>query len=208
MKDYLQRRYLGQIDEYQARKDLFARHSRGDGHAVDSPALSLAHSRSDTHLLLDRDRPTSRRGFLQRTATIDIEDQPSAHEHPIELRHRLDSDPIHDDRATREKRPYRHSHSEQTASSLHHHLQPNYRYSFEHDEPSAYSMANRLSLPLTPYSASSDPGPYHSPWFNTPMELSGVTRFQFPQRREPSMEHPSTFFAAESNLVSTSADTR
>jgi hypothetical protein len=38
-----------------------------------------------------------------------------------------------------------------------------------------------MPLPLTPYSASSDPGPFHSPWFNTP---TSPFNFRFPQSQE------------------------
>ena len=43
------------------------------------------------------------------------------------------------------------------------------------------SFPDRMPLPLTPYSTSSDPGPFHSPWFGTP---TSPFNFRFPQSQE------------------------
>ena len=46
------------------------------------------------------------------------------------------------------------------------------------------SYASSIPGPLAPYSAASDPGPYHSPWSHTPTNPYGVVNFHFPKSQE------------------------
>jgi hypothetical protein len=96
----------------------------------------------------------------------------------------------------RKSRPFRHSCSDQqttdnlTKNHNNSFLVP-YRHSFEqqHEKrtlPSAIPtipFATGIPLPLTPYSASSDPGPYHSPWSNTPTNPYGLVNFSKKSRK-------------------------
>ena len=45
-------------------------------------------------------------------------------------------------------------------------------------------FATAIGLPPAPYSASSDPGPYHSPWSNTPTNPYGLVNFHFPKTQK------------------------
>jgi len=101
----------------------------------------------------------------------------------------------------RKSRPFRHSYSDQqTTNELNkNHQNQNflvpYRHSFEQQQqqhekrtlPSAIptmSFAGAAHLPVGPYSASSDPGPYHSPWSHTPTNPYGLVNFHFPKSQE------------------------
>lgn len=302
VKDYLQRRYLEQINENQTRKDTFLKcrsddlnyrclkrdsssglvqsfeHiSKSDHHhhhphsyistspgssthlksdtgikarSFDSSSLLLQHSVSDTNLCCalsasDTDflqstsgnivRSQSKRGLLQRCATIDMEDAPASNiddeqmatspTSPIQDEKgdggkitfsidRPDDDDDDDDDTTdikspsmpmhrphhRKSTPFRHSYSDQQATE-----EPNrnfllpYRHSFEHqsqqvsphDKRSPTSTMTSMAFPggvpvssHPPYSASSDPGPYHPVWSNTPTNPYGLVNFHFPKSQE------------------------
>jgi hypothetical protein len=96
----------------------------------------------------------------------------------------------------RKSRPFRHSHSDQpTTGQLTKHNQNflvPYRHSFEqkHEKRTLSSAITTMPftsggpVPLAPYSASSDPGPYRSPWSHTPTNPYGLVNFHFPKSQE------------------------
>lgn len=300
VKDYLQRRYLEQINENQTRKETFlkcrsddlnyrclkrdsssglvqsfehisksdhhhyhhpqtfittspgcATHLKSDtgikARSFDSSSLLLQHSVSDTNLCCalsasDTDfiqstsgnivRSQSKRGLLQRCATIDMEDAPPSNTDDEQMASSPTS-PIRDEKVDggkitfsidrpdddeddtedikspsiplhrphqRKSTPFRHSHSDQPTSE-----EPNrnyllpYRHSFEHQshQPLPHEkrsptlamtpmvFASGVPVPThAPYSASSDPGPYHPVWSNTPTNPYGLVNFHFPKSQE------------------------
>lgn len=303
MKDYLQRRYLEQINEHQARKDTFLKcrsddlnyhcvksepssilvsscehisksdeHSHPHNHrhhilsnststpsamhktntnlkaySFDAPGTLLQHSVSDTNLCCAASasetnfvqspsgniiRSQSKRGLLQRCATIDMEDAPPSNINDEQMTslptspttvEKLDAGKItfsidrpddeddvdDDDKQTtnqanepiiqhvRNSRRFRHSYSEQKAndestSNYNNTLCVPFRHSFEQQNEKrtfssglpTISCTNNVPLPITPYSASSDPGPYLSPWSNTPTNPYGLLNFHFPKSQE------------------------
>ncbi|CAF2845311.1 unnamed protein product [Rotaria sp. Silwood2] len=301
VKDYLQRRYLEQINEHQTRKETFIKCRSDDlnyhhikrepssqlvqscehiskpndhyhhhhhyhntllnsssipstihksnttvkAHSFDSSSVLLQHSVSDTNLCCtlsasDTDfiqsqdgnitRSQSKRGLLQRCATIDMEDTPASNiddEHmtslptsPVTVEKldagkitfsidRPDDDDDNDGDQTKplsiqpniqhqaKTRPFRHSYSDQpttdeSANKNNNNLLVPYRHSFEHpNEKRTFSSAittmscqSGVPLPVAPYSASSDPGPYLSPWSNTPTNPYGLMNFHFPKSQE------------------------
>ncbi|CAF0886480.1 unnamed protein product [Rotaria sordida] len=300
VKDYLQRRYLEQINEHQTRKepvtkcrsdDLNYRHIKrepsselvqscehisksdnhhhhhhhqtllnssstpstihksnttGKAHSFESSAAVLQHSLSDTNLcctlsasdtnfIQSQDgnitRSQSKRGLLQRCATIDMEDTPASNiddeqmtslpTSPISVEKldagkitfsidRPDDDNDNDDSDRRKSlslqsniphqersRLFRHSYSEQQTSDEltnkdNNNLFVPYRHSFEHPNEkrifsstiTTMSSQTGVPLPVTPYSASSDPGPYLSPWSNTPTNPYGLVNFHFPKTQD------------------------
>lgn len=62
-----------------------------------------------------------------------------------------------------------------------------------------FTSPNRLPLPRTPYSATSDPGPYQSPWLNTP--TSSTFNFRFPHPQEQTLVHAQGTIAQLSTLT-------
>ena len=298
VKDYLQRRYLEQINENQTRKDTFLKcrsddlnyrclkrdsssglvqsfehiskpeHHHHHHHAYlstppgssthlksntgvkarsfDSSSLLLQHSVSDTNLCCalsasDTDfvqsssgniaRSQSKRGLLQRCATIDMEDAPASNIDDEQMTSSPTS-PIQDEKVDggritfsidrpddevdeedeqdikspsmpfyrqhqRRSEPFRHSYSEQQTSEEHNrnYLLP-YRHSFEHQsqhEKRSSTSTTASNMPFTggvpvsnhsPYSASSDPGPYHAMWSNTPTNPYGLVNFHFPKSQD------------------------
>lgn len=77
-------------------------------------------------------------------------------------------------------------------------LSPYHYLSEQELERKTFVSPNRLSLPRTPYSATSDPGPYHSPWLNTP---TSTFNFRFPHPQEPSTVHAQGTIAQLSTLT-------
>jgi hypothetical protein len=200
-------------------------------HSVSDTNLCCALSASDTNFIQSQSgniiRSQSKRGLLQRCATIDMEDTPASNiddEHMTSLPtsptadEKIDAGAItfnidrpddDEDEETkslsiepnnqceRKSRPFRHSYSDQQSTNdliktnNNNFLAP-YRRSFEqqHDKrtiPSAIttmSFASNAPLPLAPYSAASDPGPYHSPWSHTPTNSYGLMNFHFPRSQE------------------------
>jgi len=207
-------------------------------HSASDTNLCCALSASDTNFI----RSQSKRGLLQRGATIDMEDAPSSsnnnnnnnnnnNETNDELMTSLPTSPVADeksdagkitfsidrvdddeveeeeedddetkslsrqstDQCEQKSRRFRHSYSEQqrTDRPNQNYLLP-YRHSFEqqHDKralPSAIptgSFSSGVPGPLAPYSAASDPGPYHSPWALTPTNPYGLVNFHFPKSQE------------------------
>ncbi|CAF1074043.1 unnamed protein product [Rotaria sp. Silwood1] len=301
LKDYLQRRYLEQINEHQARKETFIKCRSDDlnyhyikreppselvqscehisksndsyyhhhrhtllnasstpstihtsnptvkAHSFDLSSALLQHSVSDTNLcctlsssdtnfIQSQDgnitRSSSKRGLLQRCATIDMEDTPASNiddEHMTSLPtspvtvEKLDAGKItfsidrpdddDDDNNIGDQtknlsihsniqhqgktRPFRHSYSDQpttdeSANRNNNNLFVPYRHSFEHPNEkrtfssniTTMSCQTSVPLPVTPYSASSDPGPYLSPWSNTPTNPYSLVNFHFPKSQE------------------------
>lgn len=75
-----------------------------------------------------------------------------------------------------------------------------YHHLSDHDqEKRMFASPNRLPLPHTPYSATSDPGPYHSPWLNTP--TSSTFNFRFPHPQEQTLVHAQGTIAQLSTLT-------
>ena len=141
MKDYLRRRYRTEVDE--------------DRLFVQPTTSSNLHVR----------RLHSKRGVLQRSKTIDMDDGTSSND---------DTQPSSEKEGNAD---LPRSRSFQPSSTDSHRL---FFPSFDH-EGHLSPLVNRLSLPVTPYSAASDPGPYHSPWSHTPPSPSvGLLNFQFP----------------------------
>ena len=105
-----------------------------------------------------------------------------------------------DNQHERKSRLFKHSYSDQhkTDDLIKNQQNQNflgpYRHSFEHQHqhekrilPSAIttmSFPTGVPLPMAPYSAASDPGPYHSPWLNTPTNPYNLVNFHFPKSQE------------------------
>ena len=68
----------------------------------------------------------------------------------------------------------------------------------QEQEQRTSTFPSGIPLPLTPYSASSDPGPFHSPWFNTP---TSTFNFRFPQSQEPAVANAQGSIAQLSSLT-------
>lgn len=77
-------------------------------------------------------------------------------------------------------------------------LSPYHHISEQEHERKTFASPNRLGLPHTPYSATSDPGPYHSPWLNTP---TSTFNFRFPHPQEPATVHAQGTIAQLSTLT-------
>ena len=221
-------------------------------HSVSDTNLCCALSASDTHFIQSQSnnisRSQSKRGLLQRCATIDMEDTPASNQNDEQMVSsptspindekldagriifsidRPDDEDEHQQRTKstdrlkeehpnqhdlksqlmqinshreRKSRPFRHSHSDQPVTDLrmkttnNNFLSP-FRHSFEqqmipHDNRtlpiplSNIHYQNPLSIPLAPYSAASDPGPYQSPWGHTPTNPYGLVNFQFPKSQD------------------------
>ena len=209
-------------------------------HSVSDTNLCCALSASDTTLPQSQStniiRSPSKRGLLQRGATIDMEDAPASNvddgdddDNNDEQMTSSPTSPMRDEKyeggkitfsidrpddeedeededetkslfiqannqQERKSRQYRHSCSEQQTTDEHNrnYLLP-YRHSFEHQHekqtlPAALatmSFPNGVPAPpLAPYSAASDPGPYHSPWSHTPTNPYGLVNFHFPKSQE------------------------
>jgi hypothetical protein len=98
-----------------------------------------------------------------------------------------------DNQHERKSRLFRHSYSDQvTTDELtknHQNFLLPFRHSFEQQRtlpPAITTMpfTSGVPVPLTPYSASSDPGPYQSPWSHTPTNPYGLVNFHFPKSQE------------------------
>ena len=227
----------------------------GKACSFDSSSVHLQHSVSDTNLCCglsasDKNFPQSqssqiirspsKRGLLQRGATIDMEDAPGSNIDDEQMTSsptsptadektdvagkitfsidRPDDDDDDDDETNsrgaalelksplipaslqceRKSRPFRHSHSDQPSSDSfgkggsNQFLGP-YRHSFEHHHHDNRTLPVPLTgmpyhpgvpIPVAPYSASSDPGPYQSPWSHTPTNPYGLMNFHFPKSQE------------------------
>jgi len=215
-------------------------------HSVSDTNLCCALSASEANFAPTQSpqiiRSQSKRGLLQRCATIDMEDTPASNINdeqmtspsasptspitdekidPNKITFSIDRPDDEDDhsphnphdhqthpekksslnptnlQAERRPRLFRHSHSDQpTTDSF---LKTNnnflvpFRHSFEqqHDTrsltvglPTTPVFQTGIPIPMTPYSASSDPGPYQSPWSHTPASPYSLGNFRFPKSQE------------------------
>jgi hypothetical protein len=93
-----------------------------------------------------------------------------------------------------------HSYSEQsrTKTKTNHFPLPYHPLSEQEQEQRTTTFPGGIPLPLTPYSATSDPGPFHSPWFNTP---TSTFNFRFPQSQEPAVANAQGSIAQLSTLT-------
>lgn len=100
----------------------------------------------------------------------------------------------------RKSRPFRHSHSDQPMTdpllkTANNNFLTPYRHSFEHQiQPhdnrtlpvptNVVPYPSPIPFPISPYSTTSDPGPYQSPWGHTPTNQYGLINFHFPKSQE------------------------
>jgi hypothetical protein len=68
----------------------------------------------------------------------------------------------------------------------------------QEQEQRTSTFPSRIPLSLTPYSVSSDPGPFHSPWLNTP---TSTFNFRFPQSQELAVANAQGSIAQLSSLT-------
>lgn len=212
-------------------------------HSVSDTNLCCALSASDTNFIQTQSgtiiRSQSKRGLLQRCATIDMEDAPSNNHNDTnannettdELMVSSPTSPVADektdagkitfsidrpddeeieeedddddetkslsrqstDQYERKSRSFRHSYSEQqTRDHPNQNFLLPFRHSFEqqNDKRTLLStiptipFSSGVPAPLAPFSAASDPGPYHSPWALTPTNPYGLVNFHFPKSQE------------------------
>ena len=157
MKDYLQRRYLEQMDEQQTGKEALTKSLSLDLSAIQSKTSSITQS-------------SSQRGLFERDTTIDMDDTE---------RVSFSIDQVADEED--ESPSFRYSYSKPSTKKQVNHLLLPYNPSSEQEHEKRTSFSGGIPLPPTPYSASSDPGPFRSPWFNTP---TSTFNFRFPQGQE------------------------
>ncbi|CAF1008633.1 unnamed protein product [Adineta ricciae] len=203
VKDYLQRRYLEQTNEPQSRKDMLTKHRTEQMSSFDlssstlpKPAIPFkSHSfdssqsstmKAEQYLL----SPTSsKRGLLRHYTTIDIDDTSNdagkitfSINQPDDDDDNDDDDVVQEEEETKPLLSYRHSSTEsRTTKQSNHLLLPYHPHSHDQDQNARTPYSSSMQLPLTPYSVSSDPGPFRSPWFNTP---TSPFNFRFPQTQE------------------------
>ncbi|CAF2152964.1 unnamed protein product [Rotaria magnacalcarata] len=106
-------------------------------------------------------------------------------------------------------RRFRHSYSEQKATDESNSLFVPFRHSFEQQNGkrpystglTTMSCTNNVPLPVAPYSASSDPGPYLSPWSHTPTNPYSLVNFHFPKSQENTVANAQGSIAQLSTLT-------
>ncbi len=122
-------------------------------------------------------RSESKRGLLQRSSTIDTDDTSND-----TTKITFNIDQPDDDEEEEEEDESQQSYSKQQTKNKNNLILLPYHHPCEQEyDKRKSSFSNTIPLPLTPYSATSDPGPYHSPWFNTP---TSSFNFRFPQSQE------------------------
>lgn len=137
-------------------------------HSFDSPS-NPAQVKSPSIL-----HSQSKRRLLQHYPTIDMDDSP-CDEGIIQLNKNQHDQQSHSS-------PFQKLDSEQQVNDQNNDWCSSASHSnvlTQQQETAAFSR--KASLPITPYSAASDPGPFISPWYNTP---TSYTRFRFPQFQE------------------------
>ena len=155
--------------------------------SLELSSLSLINKRSKS-LSLDssiiRTENPSFKYSSQPYSTIDIDDSSNETEKTL-----YNIDPSDDDDGgggddEAEKSPlFPYSYSTQQITNKPKPFLVPYRLSNEQEQEKQSSIyPSGISLTLPPYSAASDPGPFHSPWFNTP--TSSTFNFHFPQGQE------------------------
>jgi len=151
---------------------------------LDSPSSSK-HSKTSKSRSLDlssiqTENPSlisssSKRHLLHHHSTIDTDDSSND---TTKTRINIDQSNNDDDDDEEEKsHSTRYSYSEQqTKTKTNQFLLP-YHQTCEQEQ----TFSSGMPLLIPPYSATSDPGPFRSPWFNTP---TSTFNFQFPQCQE------------------------
>ncbi|UJR08202.1 hypothetical protein I4U23_012475 [Adineta vaga] len=204
VKNYLQRRYLEQTNEHQPRQDLLTKHRTEQMSSFDlsssipKPSIAFkSHSFDSSQSSTIKteqfpiSRTSSKRGLLQHYTAIDIDDTSNeAGKITFSINHadddnnnnnnnnEQDDDEEEEEEETKSS-SYRYS---STTQQNNHFLLPYHPHSYEQDQGvRSSSYSNATQLPLTPYSVSSDPGPFRSPWFNTP---TSPFNFRFPQSQD------------------------
>lgn len=137
VKDYLQRRYLDQIDKH---RDL----SQVNSFDLASSSTGKVSCSFKSYSF---DSP-SHRNSIERYRSIDID----------ESSNETNKEHFHDEEINPSLTPTIKSEKRTSVSST------------------------RMSVPSTPYSASSDPGPVRSPWLHTP---TSTFNFPFPLNQDP-----------------------
>ncbi|CAF3243255.1 unnamed protein product, partial [Rotaria socialis] len=188
LKDYLQRRYLQQLREHDSRKEAFTKSHSANVNSFDFSSSSTiskpiitskSHSFDLSSVSMQANsssiaRSQSKRGLLQHYSTIDTDDTSNDTE-------QIKSNQHDEDDNESASFPQSYSEQQQTNNNCDQWRLPFQHFSEYESDIGISSFPNKISLPLTSYSASSDPGPYHSSWYNTPTSSS---RFLFPQSQE------------------------
>ncbi len=194
VKDYLQRRYLEQIVEHQPHKEILTKFRSNNINSFDSSSSSTINKPSITSKSRSLDLPSnssqntinaenvsivrsqSKRGLLQHYTPIDMDDTSND---TGKITFNIDQP----DDEEEEDEEAQYSFSEQQSNNKTNNFLLPYYHSFEQEQGTITSpFPSRISVPPAPYSASSDPGPFHSPWFNTP---TSSFNFRFPPSKDP-----------------------
>jgi hypothetical protein len=196
VKDYLQRRYLEQIVEHQPNKEILTKSRSNNINSFDLPSSSTINKPSITCKSRSLDlssnssqnvsivRSQSKRGLLQHYTPVDIDDTSNdTGKITFNIDQTDDDDDEEEEDEEEEKSPaFRYSFSEQQPNNKNNNFLLPYYHSCEQEQGKITSpFPSRISVPPAPYSASSDPGPFHSPWFNTP---TSSFNFRFPPSKE------------------------
>jgi hypothetical protein len=174
VKGYLQRRYLEQVGEYPTRHDNLNSFDLSSSSTINKPSRTLkTHSLDSSSIQTDNPsliHSPSKRGLLQRYTPIDIDESSNnTGRLTFNINQYNDIDEEEFSSYSKQQRnkkpnlfllPYHHSSEQGKLTSV---------------------CPGGIPLPLTPYSSASDPGPYHSPWLNTP---TSTFNFRFPQGEE------------------------
>jgi len=201
VKDYLQRRYLEQIVEHQPHKEILIKSRSNNINSFDLPSSSTSNKPSITSKSRSLDLPSnssqntinsenvsivrsqSKRGLLQHYTPIDIDDTSNdTGKITFNIDQPEDDDDDEEEDEDEEEKKCRYSFSEQQSNNKTNNFLLPYYHSFEQEQGTITSpFPSRISIPPAPYSASSDPGPFHSPWFNTP---TSSFNFRFPPSKD------------------------
>jgi hypothetical protein len=151
---------------------------------LDSPSSSK-HSKTSKSRSLDlssiqTENPSlisssSKRHLLHHHSTIDTDDSSNETVKPT---FNIDQS---NDVEEKSSSSSRYSYSEQQTNTTTQFLLPYNPSNEQEQEKKTSSFPSGISLQLPPYSASSDPGPYHSSWFNTP---TSTFNFRFPHPQD------------------------
>ncbi|CAF2628502.1 unnamed protein product [Rotaria sp. Silwood2] len=223
VKDYLQRRYLEQVREHESPKETLTKFPNENTNSLDissnsnvnKPLITLkSHSFDSSSIvteqpiagnLIQTNSPSflhsqSKRGLLQRSTNIDMDDTSNATGNIIFTIDQHDDDDDDNDKSC----VFRHSYSEsQTNDNNNHWFIPCYHAGEQEKDKRTSSFSSRISLPHMPHLASSDPGPFHSPWFNT---STFSYEFRFPECQEQLAANSEGSIAQLSTLTNTLCD--
>ncbi|CAF3691056.1 unnamed protein product [Rotaria sp. Silwood1] len=204
VKDYLQRRYLEQLRENEPHKESLTKFCDDNKNSFDLSSFSIVNKPSitlkshsfnlssnltqqpisnhlhQTNFSSDVHSP-SKRGLLQRSTNIEIDDTSNSTGTMIFSIDQHD-DNVDDNDDDDESSSFKNLYSEQQTNDTNNQwFIPYYHSGQEEQDKRTSSFPSRISLPHSPYLASSDPGPFHSPWFNTP---TSSCEFRFPEYQE------------------------